>query len=38
MPDRDVFYVADPISSIRAVTMASGTEPNSSTGYRRVIR
>jgi hypothetical protein len=26
----DVFYVADPISSIRAVTTANGTEPSSS--------
>jgi hypothetical protein len=24
MPDRDVFYVADPISSVRAVTTGSG--------------
>jgi hypothetical protein len=31
MPDRDVFYVADPISSIRAVTTGSSTEPSSST-------
>ena len=25
MPDRDVFYVADPISSVRAVTTGSGS-------------
>jgi hypothetical protein len=34
-PRRFTFYVADPISSIRAVTTGSGTEPSSNTGYRR---
>jgi hypothetical protein len=36
-PRHFTFHVADPISSVRAVTTGSGIEPRSSTGCARTL-